>query len=253
MILLATDFGTSGLYTGQMRMVLAARAPSVPVIELFADLPAFDPFRSSYLLSAYGTPWSGVPGDAVVIGVVDPGVGSARAGVLLRAGSVWYVGPDNGLFSMIVRHGRDRRPLEAWQLPQAPGTASATFHGRDVFAPVAAGLAAGQMPEGCSPIDPITLDREDWPEDLPEIVRIDPYGNAITGLRAASFPGVNALRVGPRTLARARTFSDVPEGAGFFYANANGLLEIAVNRGRADETFGLRAGSPVTPELSPTT
>lgn len=251
MILLATDFGNSGLYTGQMRMVLAERAPSVPVIELFADLPAFDPFLSSYLLSAYLAPWSGVPGGTVVIGVVDPGVGSTRAGVVLRAGGVRYVGPDNGLFSMIVRHGRDRCPLDAWKLPQAPESASATFHGRDVFAPVAAGLAAGRMPQECWPVCPTSLDRKDWPDDLPEIVRIDPYGNAITGLRAGSFPGLSNLRVGTARLRRARTFSDVPEGTGFFYENANGLLEIAVNRGRADEKFALYAGSPVTPEPSP--
>ncbi len=238
MIALFTDFGLAGPYTGQMKAVIAAMAPGASIIDLFADAPAGNPKASAYLLAAYAA-W--FPEKTVFLCVVDPGVGGARLPIVLEADGRLYVGPGNGLFELVRRRARDARTFEiAWR----PKRLSASFHGRDLFAPVAAMLARGEPPPGrlC---DDSALRRADWPDDLPEIVYIDHYGNAMTGLRAAALPsGAKLLAVG-RMLERARTFGDRPAGAAFWYENSNGLAEIAVNSGRADRALGLEIGMPV--------
>lgn len=235
-IALFTDCGLAGPYAGQMKAVLCRMAPAVPVVDLFADAPAGDPRRAAYLLAAYA-PW--FPAGTVLLCVVDPGVGGARLPVALVADGRWYVGPDNGLFELVLRRAGE---AQSWAIDWLPETLSASFHGRDLFAPVAARLALGEAPPG----HPRPLDRRaDMPDDLAEIVYVDHFGNALTGLRASKLPSETRLRAGGRTLARARTFPDLPEGAAFWYENANGLAEIAVNRGRADEDLGLAVGSAV--------
>lgn len=243
MIVLFTDFGLSGPYTGQVKAVLAQAAPAVPVIDLFADAPAFDPQLSAYLLAAYAEAF---PAETVFVGVVDPGVGTDRRPLVVHADGRWFVGPDDGLFELILRRAGQ---AAAWRIDWRPSTLSATFHGRDLFAPVAALLALGHRPPGLpdqfTPLDPARLRRTDWPDDLPRIVYIDVYGNAITGLRASSLPSDALLQVGGETIARARTFADVTRGAAFWYANSNGLAEVAVNCGRADLLLGLAVGDVV--------
>ena len=133
MIVLCTDFGLEGPYTGQVKAVLARAAPAVPVIDLFADLPPFRPQAAAYLLAAYGLVL--VAGD-VIVAVVDPGVGGARAALALEADGRWYVGPDNGIFELVLRRAHAAR---SWRIDWRPTALSATFHGRDLFAPVAAG------------------------------------------------------------------------------------------------------------------
>jgi hypothetical protein len=126
-----------------------------------------------------------------------------------------------------------------------PEELSASFHGRDLFAPVAGLLARGDPPDDrLRPAE--VLRRPDWPDDLPEVVYVDRFGNAMTGLRAALLPDRARLAAAGRVLARRRTFSEVPVGEAFWYENSNGLAEIAVNSGRADATLGLAVGSPVT-------
>ena len=100
MLVLFTDFGLSGPYTGQVKAVLHRLAPGVPIIDLFADLPAAKPKPAAYLLSAYGT-W--LPPGTVLLSVVDPGVGGARGAVVVEADGRSYVGPDNGLFEIVLR------------------------------------------------------------------------------------------------------------------------------------------------------
>jgi S-adenosyl-L-methionine hydrolase (adenosine-forming) len=239
MILLFTDFGLSGPYLGQVRAVLAAAAPAVPVIDLFADAPSRDPRAAAYLLAAYG-PWF-APG-SVLFCVVDPGVGGSRAALAIEADGRWYVGPDNGLFEIILRRAVS---AQVWEIAWRPEQLSASFHGRDLFAPVAARLALGESPPGA----PRALDHgrhPGWPDDLPEIVYVDQYGNAMTGLRASQLPADATLLVASgRRIARARTFGDVPPRAALWYENANGLAEIAVNLGRADQALGLTIGGAV--------
>ena len=106
MIVLCTDFGLEGPYTGQVKAVLARAAPDVPIVDLFADLPAFQPRLAAYLLAGYGEFF--LAGD-VILAVVDPGVGGARGALALEADGRWYVGPDNGLFEIVVRRARTAR------------------------------------------------------------------------------------------------------------------------------------------------
>lgn len=239
MIVLFTDFGVAGPYVGQLRAVLARQAPATPVIELFSDAPACDPKAAAYLLAAYIGEF---PVGTVFLGVVDPGVGGRRKAGVLFAGGRWFVGPDNGLFEIVVRRAQE---TPRWrELAVAADGISATFHGRDVFAPAAALLACGAMPDGRD--QPFAaMRRPAWPDDLAEVIYIDGFGNAMTGLRADRVAAATGLIVGGVHLARARTFSDVPEGAAFCYQNANGLIEIAVNQGRASERLGLKVGTPV--------
>jgi S-adenosylmethionine hydrolase len=240
MIVLFTDFGLSGPYTGQVKTVLHLAAPTVPVIDLFADAPSRNPKASAYLLAAYAE-W--FPPRTVFLAVVDPGVGSARAPVILSADDRWFVGPENGLFEIIARRAVAAPRL--WDIAWRPALLSASFHGRDLFAPVAARLALGEAPPGTLR-DPATAQANDWPDDLAEIVYLDHYGNAMTGLRAGTVPNHAALEVSGRRVPPARTFSDVPPGGAFWYENSTGLAEIAINGGRADKTLGLAIGNPVS-------
>jgi S-adenosylmethionine hydrolase len=238
MIVLFTDFGLAGPYTGQVKAVLAREAPAVPVIDLFADAPAGRPQPAAYLLAAYAD-W--FPAGSVFLAVVDPGVGSGRAAIVAECDGRWYVGPENGLFELVRRRARAAR---SWDIASSARALSASFHGRDLFAPAAAAIARGELPRQ-APRPPESGRRPDWPDDLPEIAYIDHYGNAMTGMRAAALPAAARLAAGGRVLERARTFSDVPPGTAFWYENANGLAEIAVNQGRAAAALGIAIGSPV--------
>jgi S-adenosyl-L-methionine hydrolase (adenosine-forming) len=213
-------------------------APSIPIIDLFADAPAGNPKPSAYLLAAYAV-WF-VAG-TVFLCVVDPGVGGTRPAIILEADRRWYVGPGNGLFELVQRRaGKTRR----WDIDWKPERLSASFHGRDLFAPVAAMLARGEPPPGTPRND--DSDRQaEWPDDLGEIVYIDHFGNAMTGLRVAQLPRAARLVVTGRILERAKTFSDRQQGTAFWYENSNGLAEIAVNQRRADHELGLSIGVPV--------
>ena len=237
MIVLFTDFGARGPYVGQMRAVLVREAPHVPVIELFNDAPTFDPLASSYLLAAYVNEF---PAGTVFLCVVDPSVGGARKPVMMRVDGRWFVGPDNGLFEVVAMRGSN---AQWWEITWRPAHLSNSFHGRDLFAPVAARLARGEPPPGVLLTDRVAFT---GPEDLPRIIYLDHYGNAMTGLRAACVSVKAVLQVGTHTLTRARTFADVPIGQAFWYENANGLVEISVNRGRADAMLGLSLGDAVT-------
>lgn len=237
MIVLFTDFGLAGPYVGQLQAVLAQQAPGVAVIDLFHDVPNHDVRAAAYLLPAYA---QGFPPATVFVGVVDPGVGSERPAVILKADHRWYVGPDNGLFEIMARRAQTREWREIlWR----PARLSASFHGRDLFAPVAAMLARGVMPESrpVTPVSPVTA----WPEDLAQVVYVDRFGNLLTGIRASTVSRAARIAIAGSELAYARTYAEGANGQAFWYENANGLVEIAVNRERADRRFGAVVGTPV--------
>jgi S-adenosyl-L-methionine hydrolase (adenosine-forming) len=238
MIALFTDFGLHGPYTGQMKAVLHRMAPGRPIIDLFADAPAGNPKAAAYLLAAYAA-W--FPEQTIFLCVVDPGVGGERPAIFVEADGRWYIGPGNGLFELVQRRAATTRRFD---IAFTPEHLSASFHGRDLFAPVAAMLARGDAPPG-RPRDDDSDRRDDWPDDLGEIVYVDHYGNAMTGLRAAALPRDARLAAAGRVLERATTFSDRPPGTAFWYENSNGLVEIAVNQGRADRALGLAVGGTV--------
>ncbi len=239
MIALFTDFGLSGPYLGQVRAVLARAAPEVPVVDLFAEAPAYDVEAAAYLLAAYAPAFD--EGD-VLLCVVDPEVGTdARTPAVVHADGRLFVGPDNGLFNVVARRART---LRWWEITWRPERLSASFHGRDLFAPVAARLARGGAVPGAE-VDAAARIRAGWPDDLARIVYIDRFGNAMTGLRAKTLGPGTVIEAGGRPLSFARTFGAVAEGTAFWYENANGLAEIAVHRGRAAEVLGLGLGDPV--------
>ncbi len=242
MLVLLTDFGLEGPYLGQVRAVLNARAPGVPVVDLFADLPAFDPKAAAYLLPAYCR--APFPDDAVFLCVVDPGVGTDRAPVVVEADGRCFVGPDNGLFSQIVRRAERVR---AWTIAWRPPVLSASFHGRDLFAPVAASLRGGSaLPPGAL-VDrpPARLDRPDWSDDHAAVTYIDHFGNAMTGLRGPCLDDRGCLRVKEREIPHAETFGAARGREPFWYVNSNGLVEIAVNGGSAAVLLGVGVGDRV--------
>ena len=136
-ILLFTDFGPADIYVGQVKWVLAERAPEVPIVDLLHDAPPFNIAAGAHLLAALAIRMRA--GD-VMIAVVDPGVGGARAAVAVRAGERWFIAPDNGLISVAAARAEE---TEVFSIAWRPEFLSASFHGRDVFAPVAAMLACG--------------------------------------------------------------------------------------------------------------
>ncbi len=239
MIVLFTAFGLAGPYVGQLKARLLGHAPGVPVIDLFSDAPARVAQSAAYLLAAYVGEF---PPESVFLCVVDPGVGGDRAPLAARADGRWFVGPDNGLFELILR--RAPHTPRVWEISWRPERLSASFHGRDLFAPVAARLALGEAPPGVQR-PPEEGRRTDWPDDLARVVYVDGFGNAMTGIRAAMLDPRTELEVGNSRLKRAETFSRVPQGRPFWYENANGLAEIAVNLGSASEILGLRVGSEI--------
>ena len=242
MIVIFTDFGVNGPYVGQMKAVLLQQAPAVPVVDLFADAPAFEPRFAAYLLAAYVDEF---PPGSVFLCVVDPGVGNeSRRPVMVKVDGRWFVGPDNGLFNMVCLRARNPHDTQWWEILWRPAKLSNSFHGRDLFAPVAAQLALGKMPH-CEALDPEQCMDSSWSPELSKIVYIDAFGNAMTGLRAAALDQNTRLIVNGSVLTRARTFSEVPQGSGFWYENANGLVEVAVNQGRADRVFHIGIGDEV--------
>jgi S-adenosylmethionine hydrolase len=237
-IFLFTDFGSTDLYVGQVKAVLHALSPESAVIDLTNDLASFEIEPAAHLLDALARQ---LPEGAVTICVVDPGVGSARAAVAVLADGRWFVGPDNGLMSIVAA-----RSVEAssYDLGPVDKPLSSSFHGRDLFAPHAAALArASGAREALRRRE--RLDVELDPGDLPKIIHVDHYGNAITGIRASSLQPEATLRVQDRWLRRARVFSDVPPGALFCYENSIGLIEIAANQASAAMLLGLRLGCAV--------
>lgn len=235
MIVLYTDFGVTDPYVGQMHAALVRDAPGVPVIDLLHTVPDFDVRAGAYLLPAFAAQF---PESSIFVCVVDPGVGNSRLPVLLHADRRWYIGPDNGLFHVVERRARS---AETWALQWQPKDLSISFHGRDLFAPIAARLSRGEWPPAVSV--PLTAP-SGWPDDLFEVIYIDHYGNGITGVRASKVTRSANLLIAGRRLSYASVFSAVPEGTPFWYENSVGLVEIAVNRGSAVRVCDLKLGMP---------
>lgn len=233
MILLFTDFGSEGPYLGQMEAMLKLNAPGEDVVNLVSNAPPGEPRLSSYLLAALV---GNLPEDSVFLCVVDPGVGGERLPIVLEADGRWFVGPDNGLLNTVAAQAQ----TAVWHtITWRPERLSASFHGRDLFAPVAASIARDDFSRLAEWDGP---DLDGWPADIATIVYIDHYGNAITGWRYSAEEEGKILRINGLRIPQARTFSDVPPGEPLWYCNSLGLIEIAVNLGCADVVLGLDLG-----------
>ena len=240
MILLFNDFGAAGPYVGQMKSALNRLAPDSPVIDLMHDVPHHSVQSGAYLLGAL---FEDCPPESIIVAVVDPGVGSdQREPAVLEVADRCIVGPGNGLFSNVVQRAEGAQAsLITWR----PERISKSFHGRDLFAPIAAQIAHGQIPlsHAC---DVSTVTNLDWPPDLPQVIYIDGFGNAMTGIRAATISENEEIRIRNVPLVRASTFADVSSGSAMWYENSLGLVEIAVNKGRADQELGLSIGLTIS-------
>jgi S-adenosylmethionine hydrolase len=240
-ITLLTDFGTADGYAAEIKGVLHTHAPEATVVDVSHDVPPQDVESARLALARY---WRRFPVGTVHIVVVDPGVGSSRAALAVESDGRTLVGPDNGVLSPALLFAGAR----VVALP-VPSGASATFHGRDVFAPAAAAMAAGTRIDDLGPpfAEPVVR-RTPEPRRLPDggvegqVITIDRFGNAITN--CLSLRG-GTLEVGGRQLRVRRTYADVGPGEAVAIVGSSGLIEVAVRDGSAARTLGLARGARV--------
>ena len=236
MIVLFTDFGGRDPYVGQVKARLAEHAPAQQVVDLLHEVPDFNPHAGAHLLAAFAP---GFPSGSVFVAVVDPRVGTPRDAVVVLAGGRWFVGPDNGLLSIVAARHADAR---LWRITWEPEGLSATFHGRDLFALIAADIARGEFPsEKLSLVEKLNVEFD--ADDLARVIYVDHYGNAWTGVRGV--PQDARISAAGKPFKHSESFGFVAKGEGFWFINSVGLLELAVNRGSAAATFGLKVGDPV--------
>jgi S-adenosylmethionine hydrolase len=237
MIFLFTDFGAADIYVGQVKAVLQQHAPREAVIDLLHDAPAFNAKAGAHLLAAFA---ARLPKGSVTLAVVDPGVGGAREPVAVLADGRWLVGPDNGLVSVAAARAKK---CEVFAIGWRPESLSDSFHGRDLFAPVAAMLARGDRKR--AKLKRAALAVTFGADDLGEIIYVDHFGNLVTGMRAGGVPRDCALTINGRAIRHARVFSEVKGGELFWYENSLGLVEVAANSASAQQALGSRPGSPL--------
>jgi len=238
LIVLFTDYGTNDPYVGQLKARLAEAAPSQLIIDLLHAVPDFNPHAGAHLLAAFAP---GFPPGSVFLAVVDPGVGTLRDAVVLLADGRWFVGPDNGLLSVIAARARDTK---CWRITWKPDDLSNTFHGRDLFAVVAAEIARGDFPHHkLAELDALNVMFDAG--DLPRIIYIDHFGNAWTGIRADGISRHARINSGNHAFKHSESFGLVNRGDGLWFVNSVGLVELAVNRGNAAAKLGLAVGMPV--------
>jgi len=238
MLLLFTDYGWHDPYVGLVKAVLAARAPGVPLIDLLHAVPDFNAHAGAHLLAALCRE---IPAGAVVLAVVDPGVGGPRAAAVVEVDGRFYVGPDNGVLSVLAGRAQSSR---TWRIDWRPEPLSDSFHGRDLFAPIAAGIASGNFPaDKLTPAAGLQVQFDT--AELPRILYIDHYGNAWTGLHGSLAERASNIEVKGSVLPWRRVFVEADKGEAFWHVNSSGLIEIAVNRGSAAEKLGLKVGDPV--------
>ncbi len=248
---LTTDFGAGSGYPAQMKGVLLAAAPDARIVDLSHDVPRHDLVAGALLLEAC-VPW--FARGAIHLAVVDPGVGTARRALcVVDPEGRRFVAPDNGLLTPFLGPG-----TRTFALAPAPGGAlppprSATFHGRDLFAPAALLLAEGEDPADLGPPvdDPVRLP---WPhaearpgEVRGETLTADPFGNLVTSIRASDLAGAEVARAEAdgRPARWVRTFGDGRQGELLALMGSGGRVEIAVREGSAAALLGGSRGAPV--------
>jgi S-adenosylmethionine hydrolase len=245
-----TDFGTVDGYVGAMKGVVLSLAPEAVLVDITHHIPRHDIAAGAFAL-AQAAPL--FPPGTVHVAVVDPGVGSERADIVVEAGGSLYVGPDNGVLALAARGPRVAHRIERADFQRPP--VSPTFHGRDVFAHTAGRLARGAQPRD---VGPLLTAIEELPtvegaaaevDGIAFIVHVDAFGNLIT-----SWPGdrlsteaprleLRNLEGGSRFPVRAgKTYADVAPGQLLAYVGSAGFVEIAVREGSAAATTGLQRG-----------
>lgn len=269
-IALLTDFGLQDSYVGIMKAVIAAIEPQTKVVDLTHAIPPGDVRLAAFEL------WRSAPffpHATVFAAVVDPGVGTARRPVVVAWSDKTAVGPDNGIFTYLALGDESWSAYELTEKTYQLSPQSATFHGRDIFAPAAAHLAAGVDPSTLGPpidelllFSPPVLERDDGMLILGEIIHVDRFGNAISSIGrllreegAINFnpwlPTCSPVRLpdhglavtvsGHEPLPLLSTFGDVPEGRPVAYIGSSDLIEIAIHAGSAKQELGLTKGQKI--------
>ena len=242
---LTTDFGCRDHYVGAMKGVVASLAPGVQVFDITHDVPSFDIAEGAF---AIAQSWRFYPEGTVHAVIVDPGVGSLRAPIAAAAGGHFFVAPDNGVLSQVlesfgtvsVRRAATRHGLAA---------ISRTFHGRDLFAPVAARLAAGLPFEDVGPsvAEAIRLPPVTVADGTGSVLHVDRFGNIVTSFRPDDLDDHTGLAVGGTVVGlRADSYADAPPGELFLILGSSGYVEISINQRSASAALQVRAGGSVT-------
>lgn len=259
-ISLTTDFGLSDPFVGVMKGVIAGICPSAHVIDITHGIQAFNVLEGALAL---WQAWHYFPAETIHVLVVDPGVGSDRKPVLCRMGEAWFIAPDNGVLTLVEREVRKAGGTVLCRSIENPATMlpaqSHTFHGRDIFAPAAAHLAAqiecGSItvesfgPEIASLMQLAVPAPIRNPDGSIEgvILKSDRFGNLLTNLAASDVPHDSmkfSLELGSLRITRFRRFyAEAPEGELFAIFGSSGLLEIAMNQDSAQKETGIRSGT----------
>jgi S-adenosylmethionine hydrolase len=254
-VTLTTDFGVQDGYVAAMKGIMLGINPQLTLVDIAHDIAAHDIMEGAFILRNVAQSF---PAGTVHLAVVDPGVGSERKPIAMKYRNQLFVGPDNGLFSLVLAGQSAERVVELDQ-PRfwRQESVSATFHGRDIFAPVAARLASGlSLSSAGSPTEsmrslhwalPISDDQgiQGW------VVHIDRFGNCITNIERQHFDRQRRDRdfkcyAGSSIIAaNSVTYSDVDPGEATVLFNSQDHLEIAIHQGSAANLLGIRKGAPV--------
>ena len=259
LVALLTDFGSRDHYAGAVKGAVLAACPEATVVDITHELPRHDVAAGAFSLAAAHRAF---PAGTVFVAVVDPGVGSARRALAVEAGGYRFVGPDNGIFTLILAEHPGARIREIRNPRLLRPNASATFHARDVFAPVAGHLARGAAVSEVGPPvrDPVVLaveavrrvGKSEWEA---AVVDVDGFGNLTTNVSGADLAGILEALDGDPThlvvvvegvvLPLVRIYADVAEGEPCALLGSSGRLEIAVHRDSAARLLGAPKGAPV--------
>jgi len=253
-ITLTTDFGLQDYYVSAMKAVMLGIAPDVRLVDISHEIPSQDIMAGSWVLQNSATLF---PSNTVHLVVVDPGVGTDRNAIALQIEDQYFVGPDNGIFSLLTQE----RDYEAVRLSNSKywrKERSNTFHGRDIFAPAAAHLSRGVALEDLGEsVDELVTYRwtvpifdKDGVEGM--VIHIDKFGNLITNITESLIEEVVdeksvKIYIGNTILDEiAVTFGTVPEGEPVAYIGSSGMLEIGINQGNAEEMLGVQKGAQIS-------
>lgn len=242
---LTTDFGYRDHYVGVMKGVVASLAPGVQIFDITHDVPSFAIAEGAFVIAQA---WRFYPEGTVHAVVVDPGVGSLRAPIAAAAGGHFFVAPDNGVLSRVLE-SVGTFSMRRVATRHGLGAISRTFHGRDLFAPVAARLVAGLPFEDVGPsvAEAVRLPPVAVADGNGSVLHVDRFGNIVTSFRPDDLDDGTGLAVGGTVVSlRADSYADAPQGELFLIVGSSGYVEISINQGSASASLQVRAGGSVT-------
>ncbi len=253
-ITLITDFGTQDGYVGTMKGVMLKISPEVRLVDITHEIPPRDIFHAGFVLR---NSYRYFPDGSIHLAVVDPGVGSKRKAILVKTDNHFFIGPDNGVFTFVYESEEIRRVVQLTEKRYFLSDVSNTFHGRDIFAPVAAHLSLGvpleDLGDPCNDVVRIDIPKPDIKRDGVKgiLFYVDRFGNLVSNIREGLLPESNLRRrckvlVGEEVIDGIKeSYSEVNEGETLALFGSSGYLEISVRDRNARERLGLGKGTDV--------